>query len=210
MAKTYDVTVPLSAEVPTYPGDPPFELRHVRRMADGDAYNATSISLGAHLGTHVDAPSHFLEGGATVDALPLEILMGKARVVEVLVRERIDRSDLEALDLRDDLRVLLKTRMSGQMHKPQVQEDYVYLTVDAADYLAQAGIKLVGIDYLSVDRFGTADHPSHHALLEAGVVIVEGLDLSEVEPGEYDMTCLPLRIVGGEGAPARVILRSRL
>jgi arylformamidase len=210
MAKTYDVTVPLSPEVPTYPGDPPFELRHVRTMAAGEAYNATSISLGAHLGTHVDAPSHFLAGGATVDLLPLEILMGKARVVEVLARERIDRSDLEALDLRDDLRVLLKTRMSGQMHKARVQEDYVYLTVDAADYLAQAGIKLVGIDYLSVDRFGTVDYPSHHALLEAGVVIVEGLDLSEVEPGEYDMTCLPLRIVGGEGAPARVILRSRL
>src|SRR5260221_517957 len=93
---------------------------------------------------------------------------------------------------------------------PQVPEDYVYLTVDAADYLAQAGIKLIGIDYLSVDRFGTVDYPSHHALLEAGVVIVEGLDLSEVEPGEYDMTCLPLRIVGAEGAPARVILRSRL
>jgi arylformamidase len=201
MAKTYDVTVPLSPEVPTYPGDPPFELRQVRKLADGEAYNATSIHLGAHLGTHVDAPSHFLAGGATVDLLPLEILMGKARVVEVLVRERIDRSDL---------RVLLKTRMSGQMHKPQVQEDYVYLTVDAADYLAQAGIKLIGIDYLSVDRFGTVDYPSHHALLEAGVVIVEGLDLSEVEPGEYDMTCLPLRIVGAEGAPARVILRSRL
>ena len=210
MAKTYDVTVPLSPEVPTYPGDPPFELRHVRKLADGEAYNATSISLGSHLGTHVDAPSHFLAGGTTVDLLPLEILMGKARVVEVLARERIDRSDLEALDLRDDLRVLLKTRMSGQMHKAQVQEDYVYLTVDAADYLAQAGIKLIGIDYLSVDRFGTVDYPSHHALLEAGVVIVEGLDLSEVEPGEYDMTCLPLRIVGAEGAPARVILRSRL
>lgn len=210
MAKTYDVTVPLSPEVPTYPGDPPFELRHTHKMADGKAYNATGIFLGAHLGTHVDAPSHFLAGGATVDLLPLEILMGKARVVEVLARERIDRSDLEALDLRDDLRVLLKTRMSGQMHKKEVQEDYVYLTVDAADYLAQAGIKLVGIDYLSVDRFGTVDYPSHHALLEAGVVIVEGLDLSEVEPGEYDMTCLPLRIVGGEGAPARVILRSRL
>jgi len=210
MTKIYDVTVPLSSEVPTYPGDPPFETRPTQRMADGGAFNATRITLGTHLGTHVDAPAHFLAGGATVDELPLEILMGKARVVEVSARDRIDRADLEALDLRDDIRVLVKTRMSGQMHRPPVHEDHVYLTVDAANYLAQAGIKLVGIDYLSVDRFGTADYPSHHALLEAGVVVLEGLDLSEVEPGEYEMTCLPLRIVGAEGAPARVILRTRL
>jgi len=210
MARIYDVTVPLSPEVPTYPGDPPFEIRHTHRTADGEAYNATRISLGTHVGTHVDAPSHFLGGGATVDQLHLEILMGKARVAEVTARERIDRADLEALDLRDDIRVLLKTRMSGQMRKPLVQEDYVYLTVDAADYLVQAGMKLVGIDYLSVDRFGTMDYPSHHALLEAGVVVLEGLDLSAVEAGEYEMTCLPLRIQGAEGAPARVILRTRL
>ena len=210
MTKIYDVTVPLSPEVPTYPGDPRFEIRPTQRVADGGAFNATQISLGTHLGTHVDAPAHFLAGGATVDELPLEIVMGKARVVEVSARDRIDRADLEALDLRDDIRVLLKTRMSGQMNRPLVQEDHVYLTVDAANYLAQAGIKLVGIDYLSVDRFGTADYPSHHALLEAGVVVLEGLDLSEVEPGEYEMTCLPLRIVGAEGAPARVILRTRL
>lgn len=210
MARIYDVTVPLSPEVPTYPGDPPFEIRHTHRTADGEAYSATRISLGTHVGTHVDAPSHFLAGGATVDQLNLEILMGKARVAEVTARERIDRADLEALDLRDDIRVLLKTRMSGQMHRPLVQEDYVYLTVDAAGYLVQAGMKLVGIDYLSVDRFGTMDYPSHHALLEAGVVVLEGLDLSAVEPGEYEMTCLPLRIQGAEGAPARVILRTRL
>jgi arylformamidase len=210
MPKIYDVTVPLSAEVPIYPGDPPFEIQSLHRIADGAAYNATRFSMGTHVGTHVDAPSHFLAGGATVDQLPLEILIGKARVAEVLSRERIDRTDLETLDLRADLRVLLKTRMTGLMHRPQVQEDAVYLTVDAADYLAQAGIKLVGIDYLSIDRFGTVDYPSHHALLEAGVVVIEGLDLSEVEPGEYDMTCLPLRIVGAEGSPARVILRTRL
>ncbi len=105
--------------------------------------------------------------------------------------------------------MLLKTRMSGQMLKGGYQEDHVYLTVDAALYLAQAGIKLVGFDYLSIDRFGSADFPAHHALLGAGVVVVEGLDLSEVEPGEYDMACLPLRVAGGDGAPARVVLRSR-
>jgi arylformamidase len=157
----------------------------------------------------VDAPYHFRAEGITVDELPLEILMGKARVVETPVRDRIRREDLESLDLRDDLRVLLKTRMSGQMRVPEFQEDFVHLTGDAAAYLAQAGIKLVGIDYLSVDRFGSTDFEAHHALLGAGVVIVEGLDLSEVEPGEYEMACLPLRIVGGDGSPARVVLRAR-
>ena len=136
------------------------------------------MSLTTHTGTHVDAPAHFVAGGATVDALPLEILIGKARVVEIPARERVERGDLEALDLRDDLRVLLKTRMSGQLLKAGFQEDHVYLTGDAAPYLAQAGLKLVGFDYLSIDRFGAADFPAHHALLGAGVVIVEGLDLS--------------------------------
>ena len=130
-------------------------------------------------------------------------------VVEVPARDRIRREDLEALDLRDDLRVLLKTRMSGQLRVPEFQEDFVHLTGDAAAYLAQAGLKLVGIDYLSVDRFGTTEYEAHQALLGAGIVIVEGLDLSEVEPGEYEMLCLPLRIVGADGAPARVVLRSR-
>ena len=209
MTKIHDVTVPLSASVPTYPGDPRFEIEFTHRLSEGAPYNLARLSLGAHAGTHVDAPYHFLADGATVDALPLEILMGKARVVELSVRDYIRREDLQALDLRDDLRVLLKTRMSGQLRSPEFQEDFVYLSGDAASYLAQAGIKLVGIDYLSVDRYGSADFEAHHALLGAGVVIVEGLDLSEVEPGEYDMTCLPLRIQGGDGSPARVVLKAR-
>jgi arylformamidase len=210
MAKIYDVTVPLSTEVPTFPGDPPFEVTFTHRIADGQPYNVSRITLGAHTGTHVDAPYHFLADGPTVEQLPLEILLGKCRVVEIRVREKIQRSDLEALGLRDDLRVLLKTRMSGQLQKRAFQDDFVYLTEDAATYLAQVGIKLVGIDYLSIEKFGSTDYPAHHALLGAGVVIVEGLDLSEVEAGDYDMTCLPLRIVGLDGSPARVILRTRL
>ncbi len=208
MPSVYDVTVPLTSGLPVYPGDPPFELEPLQR-AGADAFSLSRISLATHTGTHVDAPAHFVPEGATVDALPPEILIGKARVVEILARERIDRADLEAQDLRDDLRVLLKTRMSGQMQKPEFQEDHLYLTGDAAAYLAQAGLKLVGFDYLSIDRHGASEFPAHHALLGADVVIVEGLDLSEVEPGEYDMICLPLRLAGGDGAPARVILKSR-
>ena len=208
MPTVYDVTVPLVPGLPVYPGDPPFELEPLQRLGSAP-FSLSRMSLATHTGTHVDAPAHFLPGGATIDSLPLEILLGKARVVEIPARERIDRADLEPRDLRDDLRILLKTRMSGQMLKPGFQEDHLYLSGDAAAYLAQAGLKLVGFDYLSVDRYGAPDYPAHHALLEAGVVIVEGLDLSEVEPGEYDMACLPLRVAGGDGSPARVILRSR-
>jgi arylformamidase len=209
MNKLFDVTVPLSAETPTYPGDPRFQAEFTSTIAGGDASNVSRLSLGSHAGTHVDAPYHFLADGATVEELPLEILMGKTRVVELSVRDRVRREDLEVLDLRDDLRVLFKTRMSGQMRVPTFQEDYVYLTAEAANYLTQAGLKLVGIDYLSLDRFGSVDFPVHQTLLGAGIVIVEGLDLSGVGPGEYEMVCLPLRVAGGEGAPARVILRSR-
>ena len=210
MAKLIDVTVPLSAEVPVYPGDPAFSLEPSHRIAQGQPYNLARIALGTQTGTHVDAPYHFLADGATVDQLPLEILLGKARVVDLPGRDRVDRADLEDVDLRDDLRVLFKTRMAGQMLRPEFQADYVYFTEDAATYLVQAGIKLVGFDYLSFEKPGSAEFPAHHALLQAGVIIVEGLDLSEVEPGEYDLFCLPLRIAGADGAPARVLLRSRL
>src|SRR5262245_49553497 len=204
-----DVTVALSSEVPVFPGAPPFVLEGPSRIEDGDPYTLSRLVLGSHCGTHVDAPAHFIAGGATVDELPLEILMGKARVVELVGADEIRREDLEALDLSDDLRLLLKTRMSGQLQKRVFQEDYTYLAPEAAEYLAQIGIKLVGIDYLSIEKFGSVDYPAHRALLGAGVVIVEGLDLSDVEPGEYEMACLPLRVAGGDGAPARVLLRTR-
>jgi len=208
MARIHDVSVPLAPGLPAYPGDPPLEVETVQRSGEAP-YGLARLCLTTHSGTHVDAPLHFVAGGMAVDALPLEILIGKARVVEIAARERVERADLEAADLRDDLRVLLKTRMSGQLLRGGFQEDHVYLTGDAALYLAQAGLKLVGFDYLSIDRCGDQSYPAHHALLGKGVVVVEGLDLSDVEPGEYDMTCLPLRVSGGDGAPARVVLRSR-
>jgi arylformamidase len=203
MPRIHDVTIPLAAGMPAYPGDPHFVLAEVQ-VGEGLPYRLSRLELSTHTGTHVDAPAHFVEGGATVDRLPLEILLGKTRVVELPARERIERSDL-----RDDLRVLLRTRMSGLLARSAYDEDHVYLSGDAAVYLAQAGIKLVGFDYLSIDRFGSTEYPAHQALLGAGVVVVEGLDLSEVEPGEYEMACLPLRVAGADGAPARVVLRAR-
>jgi arylformamidase len=209
MPKIYDVTVPLSADVPTFPGDPRFHMEFSHSIAAGDPYNVSQLTLGAHSGTHVDAPYHFLADGATIDQLPLELLIGRARVVDMTALDRIDRADLERADLRDDIRTLFKTRMSGQLRQPTFLEDFVYLTPEAATYLVKVGIKLVGIDYLSIEKFGSKDYPAHHALLGAGVVIIEGLDLSEVDAGEYDLTCLPLRIAGADGSPARVVLRAR-
>jgi arylformamidase len=204
-----DVTLPLSAAVPAFPGDPPFELSPTRRIADGAPFNVARLVTGTHAGTHVDAPAHFVAGGATVDQLPLEILIGKALVVDIPGVARIERRDLERAGLRDDIRVLIKTRTSGHPRAVRPQpEDAASLSADAATYLVQAGIKLVGFDDLSIDGLGP-DFGAHQALLGAGVIVVEGLDLSEVEPGRYDMTCLPLRLAGGDGSPARVVLRAR-
>jgi arylformamidase len=210
MHKIFDVTAPLSSALPLYAGDPPVRVERSQRIADGALFNLTRLEMGCHAGTHVDAPYHFLADGMTVDQIPLDILVGRARVVEMGVSHKVDRSDLEAVDLRENIRVLLKTRMSGQLRHPVFQEDHVFLTEEGARYLAQIGIKLLGMDYISIDEFGNDEYPAHQTLLQAGVVIVEGLDLSEVEEGEYDMTCLPLRITGADGAPARVILRNRL
>ena len=189
MHRLIDVTLPLSTAPRSFPGNPPFEL--------------------GHAGTHVDAPAHFMKGGATVDQLPLEILVGKARVLEVPGVETIERKDLEKADLRDDIRLLIKTRMSAQSRADSRHDDSVALSEDAATYLVQAGIKLVGFDDLSIEARGSSDMKAHQVLLGAGVIVVEGLDLAQVEPGDYDMTCLPLRLVAAGGAPARVVLRMR-
>jgi arylformamidase len=209
MAKLIDVTVPLSAGVPTFPGDPRYAMEFVHKMSEGKPYNVAHLSLGAHSGTHVDAPYHFLAHGATVEQLPLPVLMGRARVVAVSARQGITREELAEVVQPDDVRILLKTRNSGRLLTDAFMEDFVHLTAGAAEYLVHAGVKLVGIDYLSVEKFGSTDFPVHHTLLGAGVVIVEGLDLTDAEPGEYDMACLPLRLVGADGSPARVVLRTR-
>jgi arylformamidase len=209
MSKFIDVTVPLSEEVACFPGDPCFQREHTHRIAAGEPYNVSRLTLGTHSGTHVDAPYHFLEDGAKVDELSLDLLMGKVRVVSVAAREAVEREHLEQLDLRDDLRLFFKTRNSGQLRQP-FQPDFVYLSPDAATFLVQVGIKLVGWDYLSVEKYQSPDFATHHTLLGAGVVIIEGLDLSLVDAGEYDMICLPLRLAGADGSPARVVLRPRL
>ena len=206
MDRIFDVTLPLSAELPVFPGDPPYARDEVLRLADGHPCNLSRLTLSAHAGTHVDAPRHFLPEGEAVDELPLDRLVGPARVVSVAPgRPAVGVDDLG--DLEGATRVLFKTRNSGRPSHGAFAEDFAYLETEAAAALVACGVELVGIDSLSVERFGSRHFPVHHALLSAGVIIVEGLDLSAVEAGDYELVCLPLRVVGGDGAPARAILR---
>ena len=205
--KLLDVSVPLAAGIPAYPGNPDFELQPVKRIADGGSSNVSRLVMGTHTGTHVDAPKHFFDDGAGVESLPLDLLIGRSRVVEVAHRGGIDAGELAAAGLREDLRVLLKTPNSALWNDGGFHPDYTYLTEGGARYLVEQGVKVIGIDYLSVEQFKKAGAPAHRALLSQGVVIIEGLNLAEAEPGMYEMYCLPLRVVGGDGAPARVILK---
>lgn len=205
--KLLDVSVPLQAGLATYPGNPEFELQPIKRIAEGGSSNVSRLVMGTHTGTHVDAPRHFIDDGAAVDALPLNLLIGRARVIEVGQRGPVTADRLAAAGLREDLRVLLKTPNSSLWNTTTFHEDYTHLSADGARYLVEQGVKVIGIDYLSIEQFKSAGAPAHRALLSNGVVIIEGLNLSEAEPGMYELYCLPLRVAGGDGAPARVILK---
>lgn len=205
--KIYDVTVPISKELIVYPGDPQVKIKRLSTIGHKDGkYNLSVLTLGSHCGTHIDSPFHLFADGGTVDHLPLELLLGRARVVEI-TSSRIDETVLREFDLTTEVRLLFKTRNSYLWSSKTFVKDYVHLTIDAARYLVQEGIKLVGIDYLSVDKADSEELEVHRELLQAGVIIIEGLDLREVEPGDYELICLPLKIQNGDGAPARVVLR---
>ena len=208
----YDVSVSLSATTPTYPGDPKIEIKEWATLANGDAANVSVLHMGAHSGTHVDAPVHFIDGAPNVASLPLSALIGVAEVVEVspdiLV---IDEPFVSKHCYGPSERVLFKTRNSGFWTRPQdgFRVDYTYIDPAAAARLVSLGKKLIGIDYLSIEAFQSSDFATHLALLSNGVVILEGLDLRAVPAGIYELICLPLKISGGsgDGAPARAVLR---
>ncbi len=210
--KIYDVSVPISENTPVYEGDPKVEIEAGHAIARGDAANVSKLCFGAHTATHVDAPNHFIEGTGKVDALPLDVLIGRARVVElpkdVMAIEvlHVSGANLQGVD-----RVLFKTRNSDFWNDTTqgFRKDFTYIAPEAAEELVNLGIKLVGIDYLSVEKFGSEDFGTHLALLGAKVIIIEGLDLREVSAGDYELICLPMKIAGGtgDGAPARTVLR---
>lgn len=207
MPRFFDVSVPLAAGVPTYPGNPPFELQPVKRIASGDSSNVSRLVLGTHAATHVDAPRHFFDDGVGTDGLDLDVLIGRALVVDLPRRGGITAEDLAAAALGGHERVLVKTANSGYWTDQPFRQDYTYLTEGAARYLVEQGVKLVGVDYLSVEEFKKPGAPAHRALLSHSVIIIEGLNLSEIEPGLCELYCLPLRIAGADGAPARVVLK---
>ena len=209
----YDVSVPLSAATPTYPGDPGIDIQSCRSFAKGDAANVSQMNFGLHSGTHVDAPAHFIEGGASVETMRLDDLVGEAAVIEVPDHlSVIDDSFVKENCVHGVKRILFKTRNSAFWNNIAggFREDYTYIDHQAARRLVELGIRLVGIDYLSVEQFKSESFQTHLALLSQGVVILEGLDLRGREGWHLRAFCLPLKIAGGvgDGAPARVILRS--
>jgi arylformamidase len=207
--KLFDVSVQLSERTPTFPGNPAFSCEPIKRIARGDSANVTALHLGTHTGTHVDAPRHFFDTRPGTDALPLDVLIGPATVLEIPgPRRGITGADLEHQDLGDGQRVLLKTANSALWQAGDFHQDFAYLDESGARLLLDRGVRLVGIDYLSIERFKRPGAPVHHLLLERGIVIVEGLNLGEVPAGTYEMFCLPLDIAGADGAPARVVLRA--
>ena len=202
-----DISLPIREGMIVYEGDPGISVSPALSLDRGDPANVSTLRLGSHTGTHVDAPLHFIPGGASVDTLALDVLIGRALVAEVNADRLIERAHLAALPLAGHTRVLLKTRNSALWERPSFAREYVSLSEDGARLLIDAGVKLVGVDYLSIEGFGVTGHPVHRTLLGAGIVILEGLDFRRVPPGVYELYCLPLRIAGGDGSPCRAILR---
>jgi arylformamidase len=206
----YDVTVPIHNSMPVWPGDPPVRLTtksHQSRDAT-HSVRLKTIEMGSHTGTHIDAPFHMIENGKRLDEFPLETFTGKVRVFEISTRPAIRRADLAPLDWHGVERALFKTENSKHWQDGKFYEDFVYLDPEGAEFLVHQGLQLVGIDYLSIDKFKSESHPSHFVLLKRNIPILEGLNLSSVLPGDYTMAALPLNLTDADGAPARVILMS--
>ncbi|HEX9078657.1 MAG TPA: cyclase family protein [Desulfuromonadaceae bacterium] len=206
--KIYDITVPLSAELPAFPGDPQVTIEPLTTLAGGAPFNVSRIAMTTHSGTHLDAPRHCDDRGMAVDDLPFSLLMGDALVAEIEGVKTIGRNELARLPLGGEERLLLKTGNSHLWKLKGFSADFVHLAADGARYLLEMGIRLLGIDYLSVER-ADGDGEVHRLLLGNGVVILEGLNLKEVPAGSYELICLPMKIVKGDGAPARALLRAR-
>jgi len=209
--RTYDVTVPISEKMPMRPGLPRVQIERLSSTAKGDPANVSHLHFSSHTGTHVDAPHNFVERGSTVDMLPLDVLIGPAFVAEV---RELEGNAIQAYDLarlhfpRSTTRLLIKTTNSHfwEDRLIEFEPNYVHLAPQTAGWLVKRGIQLIGVDYLSVEDHRGKDFRVHHALLEAGVIILEGLDLSQVPEGPCQLVCLPLKIKGGDGAPARVLV----
>ncbi len=207
MSRIYDISVPIRTGGLVYPGNPEIDVSLQQAVAKGAGANVSAIRFGSHTGTHADASRHFFDDGQPVDQIPLDRLIGPALLVSFSDEVRaIGAADLKVHDLRGRKRILLRTRNSALLSEKKFAPDYTYLAPDGAEYLVERGVELVGIDYLSIEQFHSGHHKTHRTLLAKSVVILEGLDLSAPPPGEYQLICLPLRIEGCDGAPARAVL----
>ena len=210
MTQLIDVSLEIGPDLIVWPGNPGVTITPTSRISRGDTSNVSEIRLGSHTGTHVDPPFHFLDDGTTAEDLPLDVMMGESTVADLRgTPGPIGPAELAGLSLREETtRLLLRTDNSAlwtaDLHA--FPEEYVSLSPEGARWLVDHGIGLVGIDFLSIEVRGAPGHPTHRTLLEAGVVILEGLNLSQVEPGEYTLVCFPLKIAGGDGAPTRAVL----
>jgi arylformamidase len=207
MPSIYDISLPIVNDGLVYPGNPPISITPQQEISKGASANVSTLAFGSHTATHVDAPKHFFDDGISVDALPLDILMGPA--VLICVEDdvmAIGEKELKLHELKNHTRVLIKSRNSSFNRERAFRKDYTYLAPDGAAYLVSLGVKLVGVDYLSVEQFHSGHHRTHRTLLENGVIIVEGLDLSAPAMGPYELRVLPLRLAGLDGAPARAVL----
>lgn len=207
--KIFDISVSIHPKLPVWPGDPQVVLERYRQQSKGDASNDSRLACSVHCGTHIDAPAHFIDRGTTIEQLSLDSLVGSATVVEFPEIDRItpDLLETQQIDAQTD-RLLLKTKNSELWADPEHEfyPDFVALSAESARWVVNKGIKLVGIDYLSIQLFKDAEPQTHQILLEAGVIILEGLDLRAVAPGSYQLICLPLKLAGSDGSPARAIL----
>jgi arylformamidase len=202
-----DVSMPIAPGMPAFPGDPAVVAKPTRQTARGDPYNLSTWTIGSHVGTHVDPPVHFVPGGTTTDQLDLATLNGPCIVVDVPASQSTVGPSEVAQIPRGTLRVLFRTANSARWAKSDKYfGDYVALAPDAAPALLERGVRLVGIDSLSIESDPTEKFPVHHALLGHGALILEGLLLAEAPPGPYELRCLPLRLVGGDGGPCRAVL----
>ncbi|MGH2674275.1 MAG: cyclase family protein [Actinomycetota bacterium] len=209
MKRIIDVSLPIGPDLLTWPGDPGIRIEAAKRIDRGDAANVSEFHLGSHTGTHIDPPVHFLPGHRSIEELDLAVFFGPAVVADLRGAGEVGPAELYELDVPEGTeRLLCRTRNSELWTRLPVRfpEDYVAVTPDGARWVVDRGIRLLGVDFLSVEKLGTPDHPVHRTLLGGGTVIVEGLDLSHVQPGGYTLACFPLRIKGGDGSPARAVL----
>jgi arylformamidase len=206
--RTYDITLTITPNMIVWPGDPKVSIQRTSNMDSGDNANVSQISMSCHTGTHVDAPHHFLNNGKTVEDLSLDLLVGRAYVLYLPEVNQITASVLRYAEIPPRTRRLLFKTKNSELWKNGQHEfktDFVALSVDAAEWLVDRNVRLVGIDYLSIAPYNLGT-PVHTILLDAGVVVIEGLDLSNVTPGRYTLHCLPLKLGGADGAPTRCVL----